>query len=123
MRRSWIGAGLLVILLGCSLLADWGITRCHTPISQDLTHASRSALAKDWPSASQLSHQAMDRWQHCQPFRAAMGSQGAIEYVDSLFARLDIFLDTQDPQTAALCAEIARRISDLHPPLSWRDLL
>ncbi len=123
MRRSWIGAALLVILLGASLLSDWNITRCHTPISRDLTNASRSALENDWSAASQLSHQAMDRWKRCQPFRAALGNQGAMEDVDSLLARLEICLDTQDPQTAALCAEIAQRITDLHPLGAWWDLL
>ena len=46
-----------------------------------------------------------------------------MEEVDGLFARLEVYLTTRDPQAAALCAEIARRISDLHPHGDWWDLL
>ena len=123
MQRSWIGAGLLAALLIGSLLADWGINRCHTPVSRDLSQASHSVLNDDWPAALQLSQQAMDHWQRCQPFRDAMGNQSAMEKLDSLFARLKVYLRTRDPQTAALCAEIAQRVSDLHPQGIWWELL
>ena len=123
MKRSWIGAGLLAALLALTLLADWSITRCHAPVSQDLTKASHSILEADWPAAAQLSHRAMDHWQRCQPFRAALGDQSTMEKVDSLLARLKVCLTTQDPQTAALCAEIAQLVSGLPHQGAWWDLL
>lgn len=123
MKRSRFGIGLLAVLLICSLLTDRGITRCHAPVSRDLTQASDCALNDDWLAAAQFSHRAMEHWQRCQPFRAAMGNQSTMEKVDSLFARLKVSLVTRDPQTAALCAEIAQLVSDLHPQGAWWDLL
>ena len=123
MKRSWIGVGLLAVLLLGSLLADWGIARCHAPVSRDLAQASRSILDEDWSAASQLYRRAMDHWRSCHPFRAAMGDQGAMEEVDRLLARLKICLSTQDPESASLCAEIAQLISDLPSQGAWWDLL
>lgn len=123
MKRSWIGAGLLAALLLCSLLADRGIARCHAPVSRDLTQASRSILEEDWPAATGLSRRAMDRWQDCQPLRAALGDQGTMDKVDSLLARLEVCLANRDPQTAALCAEIAQLVSGLPHQGAWWDLL
>ena len=123
MKRSWIGAGILAALLTISLLTDWGIARCHAPVSRDLERAGISILDGDWSSAAKHSRKAMDHWQRCQPFRAAIGNQSAMEKVDSLFARLEVCLKNRDPQTAPLCAEIAQLVSDLHPRGSWWDLL
>lgn len=123
MKRSWFGIGLLAVLLVLTLLADWALARCHTPVAQDLEKASQSALAGDWPAADQLTQHAIAHWERCRPFSAAVGNQAALEQVDSLFARLKIWLNTQDTQTAALCAEIARQIADMRHTGAWWDLL
>lgn len=123
MKRSWFGAGLLAVLLILSLLAGWGAQRCQEPVSLDLEEAGRFVLAGDWSRARESALGAMGHWERCRPFSAVLGNQGVMEEVDSLFARLEIYLITQDPQSAALCAEIARLVSDLHPQGAWWDLL
>lgn len=123
MKRSWIGAVLLAALLVGSLLADRSISRCHEPVSQALTQAGSSLLEEDWESAARLTSRATEGWQRFQPLRAAMGNQTATEEIDSLFARLAVYLSTRDPQSPSLCAELARRISQLYPQLTWWALL
>lgn len=123
MKRSWFGVGLLAALLILSLLAGWGMDRCQAPVARDLEEASRCALAEDWTRTRDLALGAMDHWERWRPFRAVLENQRAMAEVDSLFARLEIFLQTQDPQAAALCAEIARRVADLRPSADWWDLV
>ena len=123
MKRSRFGAGLLVLLLLAGLVADRSISRCHEPVSQALTQAGSSLLEEDWESAARLTSRATEDWRRFQPLRAAMGNQTATEEIDSLFARLAVYLSTWDPQSASLCAELARRISQLYPQLTWWALL
>lgn len=123
MKRSWFGAGLLALLLVLSLLAGRGMDRCQEPVSRGLEEACGLALAGDWPGARESAGKALVHWERCRPFSAVLGNQAAMEEVDSLFARLEICLETESSQTPALCAELARRVADLCWSASWWDLL
>lgn len=123
MKRSWLGAALLALLLVISLVAGWGMDRCQEPVSQGLEAAGGLVLTGDWRRARDSVKDSMERWERCRPIIAALGNQGAMEEVDSLLARLEVLLHTCDTQAAALCAEIARRIADMRPTGDWWDLM
>ena len=97
------------------------------PWTDDLPETFRKAcglaLAGDWPGARESAGKALVHWERCRPFSAVLGNQAAMEEVDSLFARLEICLETESSQTPALCAELARRVADLCWSASWWDLL
>ena len=122
MKRSWFGGALLAAVLILSLLGDWASGRCHRPISQGLEDTCRNILETNWPQATRLAEEAQNRWDHCRPFRSAIGNQSATEEVDYLLSRLKILLDTRDPEAAALCAEISRRVEESKYLLAETDL-
>ena len=63
MKRSWIGLGLLGVLLVAGLLVTWAMVRFHDPIAADLTAAGEQALAGNWVQAEALSQKAADCWE------------------------------------------------------------
>ena len=42
MKRSWMGAGLLVVLLAVGLTITWRMARIHEPIAASLTAAGEA---------------------------------------------------------------------------------
>ena len=123
MKRGWIGVGLLAVLLVLSLLAGRLTCRRQAPVVLGLEEAGGCALAGDWEGARRRAQEARDHGERCRPLSAALGNQGAMEEMDSLFARLEVFLRTEDPGTGALCAELARRAANLSRAAGWWDLL
>lgn len=123
MKRSWFGVGLLAAMLVLSLLAGRLTVRCCDPASKDLAAAGECVLAGDWDAAAQLTQGARNRWERYRSFGGVMGNQRDMEEVDSLLARLEVYLCTRDLRTPALCAEIAQRVADLSPSANWWDLL
>lgn len=123
MKRSWVGAGLLVLLLIFSLLGGWVLDRCAEPVTRKLEEAGVCALSGNWGEARNLARGAMDHWEGCRGILAALGNQGAMEKVDGLFARLEVYLRTRDPQTAPSCAEAARLVAGMNFAGNWWDLI
>ena len=123
MKRSWFGAALLAALLVLSLLTGRWLGRCCDPASEDLAAAGERILAGDWDGAEGLIRGAEEHWERYRPYSAVMGNQGDLEEVESLLARLKIYLQTRDPESAPLCAEIARRMADMNPAGNWWDLI
>ena len=110
MKRSWMGAGLLVVLLAAGLTITWRMTRIHEPIAASLTAAGEAALAGDWTKAEFLSAGAERFWQDNKVFRACFADHGPMEEVEAAFAQLKIFLRTQEATAfAAACGETAQK--------------
>lgn len=126
MRRSWIGFGLLAVLLAGGLLVSWGMGRFHDPIAQDLDQAANCALAGNWDRADILVCGAKESWEKRWGFSAAFADHEPMEDIDGLFAQLEVYAKAREcVPYAASCAELSRRIeamSDAHE-LKWRNLL
>ena len=110
MKRSWIGLGLLLILLAAALLVTWGMDRIHDPVEQNLLAAGESALAGDWDTAEHLAEEAEATWNRNRTFRACFADHGPVEEVDACFARLKVYLRMRkETDFAAACGETARK--------------
>lgn len=112
MKRSWMGAGLLLVLL----LGGWFVTRSmgriHDPIARDLTTAGEYALTGNWDRALLLSRQAADHWEQTERFRACFADHNPTEEVDACFAQLDIYGRMKEETAfAAACGETARKVA------------
>lgn len=125
MKRSWIGAGLLAVLLAAGLLVTWLMGRIHDPIARDLTEAGESALAGDWDRAEALSQLARQKWEDTEVFRACFADHSPMEEVDACFAMAEVYL-RQREQTAfaAACAETAKKAEAMGQAhgLVWENL-
>lgn len=112
MKRSWLGGGLLLLLLLGSLLATHFMIRIHEPIARDLITAGEYALAGDWARALPLSRQAEENWEEREVFRACFADHNPMEEVDACFAQLKVYGRMQEETAfAAACAETARKVS------------
>lgn len=124
MKRSWMGAGLLVLLLAAGLAVTWRMTRIHDPIDVSLTAAGEAALAGDWEAAEFLCAGADRFWQETRVFRACFADHEPMEEVEAAFAQLKIFLRTQEATAfAAACGETAKKakaMGEAHA-LAWEN--
>lgn len=123
MKRSWIGFGLLVVLLIISLAVTAVMTRLHDEIELDLKQASRCAMEKDWDSAELFFLRARSRWESREHFRACFSDHTPSEEIDSDFAAAEILRQSRDRVAfAAACASLATQtaaIGEAHEPVWW----
>lgn len=111
MKRSWMGAGLLVLLLLLGSLSARAMVRIHDPIARDLTAAGEYALAGNWDLAQALSRQASERWDDRELIRACFADHNPTEDVDACFAQLEIYGRMKEETAfAAACGETARKV-------------
>ena len=110
MKRSWIGAGLLLVLLISGLLVTWCMAKIHDPIARDLTTAGEYALSGNWEQAEALSRKAAQTWEENEIFRACFADHSPMEEIDACFDQLKIYLRMKEETAfAASCGEIARK--------------
>ena len=103
MKRLWIGAALLLVLLAAGVFSTFAMGRFHHSLSQRLESAVSAALEEDWEQAQEILHQCRSRWLRFRNCIAAGASHEPIEEIDSLYSQLDIYLTRRDSAGFALC--------------------
>ncbi len=110
MKRSWIGAGLLLALLAVGIWSAWKMVTIHDPLETMLNRAAEQALEENWDSAEYLFQQAKDCWESRETFRACFADHTPVEEIDGEFALLEVYLQTREHAAfAAGCRELARK--------------
>lgn len=126
MNRSKIGAWLLVGLLVLGALSSWAMVRFSEPIGEAMSQAAEAALEEDWETAESLAGQARERWEKYWNYCAALADHEPMENINGLFAQLEIYAQSRDPQNfAAVCAQLSedtKAIGEAHS-LKWWNLL
>lgn len=126
MKRSWIGLGLLVVLLAVSLLVTFAMTRIHEPIEEQLLQAAECAMLGDWKNADLFYEGAKARWKQWERFRSCVADHTPIEEIDAAFASLTLYCRArEDLAFAAACSALARQIAavgEAHEPVWWNLL-
>ena len=123
MNRSWIGAGLLAVLLALALAVTAMMTRIHQEIRLDLEQSGRSAMEGDWDSAELFFRRAGNRWDKWEHFRACFSDHTPSEDIDAAFAALEVYRQSGDRVAfAAACASLscqADAIGEAHRLVWW----
>ena len=126
MRRTWLGIGLMVILIGLGIFETCKISQLEAPLSELLDAAAQAALEQDLEQTGALLTQAQSQWEGHWDFLAAMTHHGPMEEIDNLFARAESLLQSQAiPELAACCTQISQQVqalADAHR-LTLRNLL
>ena len=126
MRRFWIGAVVLVVLLAAGAGMTAVMDRIHSSISADMSDAAAMALTEDWASADALAGRAKQTWEQRHKFVAAFVDHDLMEAADSLFAELSVYRTRMlSSDYAAVCLCLARQaeaIGESHS-LRWWHLL
>lgn len=122
MKRSYFGLGLLICLLGASLLLGWGMEKMHQPVAAALTAAEEKAYRGDWEGAVELEGIARTGWEKWQVLRSCFADHTPIEEVDAQFAMLSACIRGENkeefPSLAAQTAQMVKAIGDAHG-LRW----
>lgn len=126
MKRSWVGFGMLVVLLAAALALSWAMEEIHAPVARDLKLAADHALSGQWEGALTLAEQAEGMWTDWAGFRSCFADHGPMEEVESGFARLGAYGASEDAgEFAAVCRDLARKVEAMGQAhgLTWRALL
>lgn len=126
MKRSWIGLGLLLVLLILGLLVTWAMDRIHQPIAWDLEQAAEQVQLDNWPEAGRCFARAKDRWETWAHFRSSFADHSPVEEIDGDFARLQVYCALQeDAAFAGECRELAKKVSAVGEAhgLFWWNIL
>lgn len=108
MKRLWLGAVLLVVLLLLGIGSTLAMERIHAPIARQLEESAKAALAGHWQEAHILATGAKSRWEQYREFTACITDHQALEAADAQFARLDVLEQIREiPAFAAACAELS----------------
>lgn len=107
MRRCWIGAGLLGVLLALSLTAGWAMETVHMPVAEALHQA---ASAQDWDRAKALAERAEKDWEKWQCLRLCLADHTPVEDVDAQFAALKNYREEDEAEFAALAREMGEKV-------------
>lgn len=109
MKRLYIGAGLLAVMLALGIFLTTAFRVIHEPLQDALLRAQAAAVEGDWQEATELTGQARQRWEKYRHFVAAVADHEPLEEMDGLFARLEALGRLRVAEEfAADCAELAR---------------
>lgn len=126
MNRSWIGLGMLVILLVLGLLVTGAMGRIHDPIAQDLEQAADYAMKEDWHNASRFFDHARVNWETWAHFRSSFADHSPVEEIDAGFARISVYCTARENAAfAADCRELAKKVAavgEAHGLVWWNIL-
>ena len=126
MKRSWIGFGLLLVLLILGIFSTVAMTRLHRPVGQQLEQAAEMVLSGNWEEAGRRFALARESWEAYAHFRACLADHGPVEEVDAGFALLEVYCRTrEDAAFAAGCRELARKaaaVGEAHAFVWWNIL-
>lgn len=126
MKRCWFGGALLALMLIGGFLVTRSMTKTHSAVSSRLQAASDAAARENWDDAAEQIAAASGEWQKNWHFSAAFADHEPMEEIDSLFAQLDVYLKTRQPEAlSAVCAQLSRMVEamgDAHQ-FTWWNLL
>ena len=126
MKRSWLGLGLLLVVLVLGLLVTWAMDRIHSPIEEALTAAADAAQQNNWSLAQTHFDSAKNRWEKWLHFRSCFADHSPVEEIDGSFARLQIYCHLRENAAfAADCRELAKKVAavgEAHGLVWWNIL-
>lgn len=126
MKRMWIGAALLGLLLASGLLVTGFMEETHGPSARDLDRAAALALEEDWGKARALTAKVRKNWDKARGLTAAFVDHEPMEEIEGLFSKIDACGNAGDRVGfSANCAFLARMMEALGEShsLSIRNLM
>ena len=125
MIRTWIGAGLLLVLLAAGLLVGEGVERRFSPGGAELEEAAAAALAGDWEKAEALTDSVRAKWEKNRPAAEGLAGHAELEQIESAFAQLPAYAGGDGAAYSAICVTLARQLESLAKThqCSWENLI
>jgi len=125
-KRCRFGLGLLLVLLILGGVSSWGMEKGLEPMTETIQQAGNAALREDWDAAREISAEVKDEWEKRFPYFASMSDHEPMENINGLFAQLEVYGISRDPQNfAAVCAQLSRDLEAMGEAhaLKWWNIL
>lgn len=126
MKRSWMGLGLLVILLVLGIMSTIWVKQTHEEMALHARSAAECALREDWDSAAEQTGQAREAWQRCWRLSATVTNHASLEQIEALFAQLEVYAAAREAAAfASGCAQLEKQLQALADAqrFHWWNLL
>ena len=126
MKRLWIGIAFLALLLAGGFGISIGMNNLQKDISQQLTAACQTALTGDLKQAAIQATAAKEVWEQYRNLVATVTDHEPMEDMDTLFAQLPIYYETDSPLNfAAVCSDLSLLIQAIgeNQALKWWGVL
>ena len=126
MKRLWIGVAFLALLLAGGFGINAGMDNLQKEISQQLDAACQNALAGDLKQAAAQANGAREVWEQYRNLVAAVTDHEPMEEMDTLFAQLPIYYETDSPLNfAAVCSDLSLLMQAIgeNQALKWWGVL
>ncbi len=126
MKRMWIGAGILLVLLAMGIALTVAFNALHLPLAEKISAAADAALAGDWDTAERNTEESRKSWDSFRKLTASFADHEPLEEMDGLLAQLQVWLWLREPEefavTAAEISSLAQAIAESQS-LTWWSLL
>lgn len=123
MKRTWIGAGLLAVLLAAGLLMGTVMEARVCPGAQALRQAGDYAMEENWEKAEALTQTVRADWEKTLWMAEMLTTHETLEQIEISFAQLSAY-NRDGPAYSALCAALAQQLEALGKAhgCSWQNL-
>lgn len=126
MKRFWLGAGILAVLLACGIGVSLYMEHFHGELAEEMTAAAAAAVAGDWQESVAHITRGKMRWERGRHIAAAFYDHEPLEKLDGLFDQLAVCCQMDlEEEYVLICTEIAqmsRTLGESHS-LKWWNLL
>lgn len=126
MKRLWIGAAVLLILLIGGIFSTIFLCRLHQDLADTLDQAANCAQAGQWQQALSLYRDARQDWQRHFRFSAAFTDHEPLEEIERLFAALAVCENKKLTEkfilTCTHLSHLSQAVGDSHVPHWWNIL-
>ena len=112
MKRIWLGFGILILFLAVGLWSSRYAQTLHEPLAHDLEKAAQTALSGNFAAGRETAEKARQQWDKQWHGTALLADHTPMDEIDGLFARLEIYAQTQNTEAfAACCHQLAKLIT------------
>ncbi len=126
MKRTLIGAALLLLLLIGAIVSGKVMNEHNESVARLLDTAAEQAMADDLPGAMETMYLARQDWQRLRNVSAAFADHDPLEQIDGGFSQLQIYGDAGETVSfAAVCVQLSQQIEalgDAHGAQWWNIL-
>ena len=122
MKRLWLGAGILLALLGAGVWIMVYADRQSQAVCQALTRAQQA----DTSTMVDFATEAKQAWENNWGMWSSLSDHTELDEIDAGFARLEVYAQQgHTTDFAAQCAALIRQVEALGEGhrLTWRNLL
>ena len=113
MKRMWIGAGLLALLLAAGLLVGEVMADRTAPGAEKLRQAAQYARAEEWEQAEELAGEVQTDWERIKWLAEILATHENLEQIEISFGQLDFYARTDGAAYSALCDTLASQLEAL----------